>query len=68
MRRHELLQRIAALPEDADIGVQIGGEHLDISDVVTWGDGTFGALQCHRADLRDLFLTWKLPGEVIERL
>jgi hypothetical protein len=42
MKRRELLQRIAALPPDADVGVQIGDDHLDISDVVAWGDGTFG--------------------------
>jgi hypothetical protein len=48
MKRRELLQRIAALPPDADVGVQIGDEHLDISDVVVWGGGTFGALQCDR--------------------
>jgi hypothetical protein len=52
MKRSELLRRIRALPADADVGVQIG-------DVVAWGDGAFGALQCHRADLRDLFLAWK---------
>jgi hypothetical protein len=59
MRRRELLQRIAALPADADIGVQIGDDYLDIADVVAWGDGAFGALQCDRADLRDLLAAWK---------
>jgi hypothetical protein len=60
MKRRELLRRIAALPADADVGVQIGDDHLDISEVVAWGDGAFGALRCHRADLRDLFLAWQL--------
>jgi hypothetical protein len=59
MKRRELLQRIAALPPDADVGVQIGDDHLDISDVVAWGDGTLGALRCHRGDLRDLFRAWE---------
>ncbi|MEV6842583.1 hypothetical protein [Actinoplanes sp. NPDC051411] len=39
MKRSELLRRILALPADADIGVQIGDDHLDISDVVAWGTG-----------------------------
>lgn len=38
MMRDELLQRIAALPEDSDVGVQIGDDHLDITDVIPWGD------------------------------
>jgi hypothetical protein len=59
MKRRELLQRIAALPPDADVGVQIGDDHLDISDVVAWGEGAFGALRCHRGDLRDLIRAWK---------
>jgi hypothetical protein len=62
MKRRELSQRIAALPADTDVGVQIGDDHLDISDVVAWGDGAFGALQCHRGDLRDLLLAWGCPA------
>jgi len=54
MMRDELLQRLAALPEDSDVGVQIGDDYLDITDVVPWGDGSFGALRCHSSDLRDM--------------
>jgi hypothetical protein len=61
--RDELLQRIAALPPEADVGVQIGDDHLDIADLVTWGDGNFIALKCHPNDLRDLLLEWGLPDD-----
>lgn len=66
MMRDELLQQIAALPADADVGVQIGDDHLDIADVLTWGGG-FGALRCHPNDLRDLRLAWGLPGDPVPR-
>lgn len=68
MMRDELLQRIAALPEDSDVGVQIGDDHLDIADVVPWGDGTFGALRCHSSDLRDMLVAWELPRDLRDRL
>lgn len=66
MMRDELLERIATLPAYADVGIQIGDDHLDITDVILWGDGGFGALTCHPNDVRDLFLAWGLhvrPGE-----
>jgi len=34
MMPDELVQRVAALPADSDVGVQIGDDHLDITDVV----------------------------------
>lgn len=68
MMRDELLQWIAALPEDSDVGVQIGDEHLDITEVVAWGDSSFGALQCHSGDLRDLLVAWELPRDLRDRL
>ena len=54
MMRDELMLQVATLPADADVGVQIGDDHLDIAEVVAWGDGGFGALRCHPNDLRDL--------------
>jgi len=54
MMRDELMQQIATLPADADVGIQIGDDHLDIAEVLAWGDGSFGALRCHPNDLRDL--------------
>jgi len=54
MMRDELMKQIATLPADADVGIQIGDDHLDIDEVIVWGDGGFGALRCHPNDLRDL--------------
>jgi len=54
MMRDELMQQIATLPADTDVGIQIGDDHLDIAEVIAWGDGRFGALRCHPNDLRDL--------------
>lgn len=67
MMRDELLQRIAALPPDCDVGVQIGDDHLDIADVIPWGDGAFGALRCHSSDVRDMLLARKLPPDLREQ-
>ena len=68
MMRDELLRQIAALPADSDVGVQIGDDHLDIADAVAWGDGSFGALQCHSSDLRDMLVAWDLPRDLLDRL
>jgi hypothetical protein len=68
MMRDELLHWIAALPADSDVGVQIGDDHLDIAEVIRWGDGTFGALRCQSNDLRDMLMEWELPLNVRERL
>jgi hypothetical protein len=54
MMRDDLLNQLSALPPDVDIGIQIGEDHLDIADLVPWGDGGFVALKCHSGDLRDL--------------
>ena len=61
--RDELLQRIAALPEDADVGVQIGDDHLDIAEVIVWGEDQFGALKCDAADVRDVLIAWGHSAE-----
>ena len=53
MMRDELLRRIGALPVEADVGIQIGDDHLDIVDVIGWGDGEFGAIRCDQNDFRD---------------
>lgn len=68
MMRDELVRRIAALPADADVGIQIGDDHLDIADAIAWGEGDFGALTCHPSDLRDLLMAWGLPRGLRERL
>lgn len=56
MRRDELLERLRALPAGVDVGVKVGGGHVDIADVVRWGDGRFGAVMCHLVDLNDLLI------------
>jgi tRNA(Ile)-lysidine synthetase-like protein len=68
MMRDELLQQISALPPDTDIGIQIGNDHLDIEDIVPWGDGGFIALSCHSRDLRDLLLEWGIPENSRKRI
>lgn len=68
MMRDELLQQIAALPAEADIGIQLGEDHLDIADLVPWGDGEFVGLRCHSVDLLDVLSEWDLPADVCERL
>jgi len=68
MMRDDLLNQISALPPDADIGIQIGDDHLDIADVVPWGDDGFAALKCHSGDLRDVLTEWGLPANQRERL
>lgn len=60
MKRDDLLAHLSSLPADADIGVQLGDAHLDITDVSAWGDGAFVALECHEADLRDVMTEWRL--------
>jgi hypothetical protein len=61
MTRDDLLMKLSALPPDADIGIQVGDEHLDIAELVPWGDG-FVALTCHAPDLRDLLRSWGVSG------
>ena len=68
MKRNELLRQIAALPAGADVGVQIGDEHLDVVAVGAWAGGRFGALRCQPSDLRDVLLSWGLPAKLRERL
>jgi hypothetical protein len=68
MMRDDLLKQISALPQDSDIGIQLGGDHLDIADLVAWGDGGFVALKCHASDLRDVLLEWGLLAHQRERV
>jgi hypothetical protein len=68
MRRDELMKKIAALPAEADVGIQIGEDHLDIADVVPWGGGSFGAIRCQSCDLRDALLAWGVPKDRRDRL
>lgn len=53
---------------DANIGVRIGSEHLDVTDLTPWGDEGFVDLQCHAADLQDVLLAWGLPAHKREQL
>jgi hypothetical protein len=62
MKRDELVQQLSDLPPDTDIGIQIGDDHLDIADLVPWGNGGFVALKCHSGDLRDVLSEWGLPA------
>jgi hypothetical protein len=66
MMRDELLKQLSAVPENADVGIQLGDDHLDITDLVPWGGGEFVALRCHSADLRDVLLEWAAPSNAIE--
>jgi hypothetical protein len=59
MMRNDLLTQLSALPPDADVGIQLGDDHLDIAGLVPWGDG-FVALTCHAGDLRDVLRDWGL--------
>jgi hypothetical protein len=68
MMRDELLHQIAALPADADVGIQLGDDHLDIADITAWGNGGFGALKCQPTDLRDVLFAWGLPRRQREQL
>ena len=68
MMRDQLLKRITALPSEVDVGVQIGDGHVDIADLMPWGDGSFIALKCHPEDLRDLLLEMGLPKEQRRRI
>jgi hypothetical protein len=54
MMRDDLVAQLAALPGNADIGIRIGDDQLDIADLEPWGDGGFVALTCSPADLRDV--------------
>ena len=62
MLRDELMNRLSALPEGANIGVQLGTEHLNVTDLTPWGDKGFVDLQCDAADLRDVLLMLGLPA------
>lgn len=63
MMRNELLRQIAALPENTDVGIQFGADHLDIAEIVPWGNGQFGALKCDAGDLRDVILAGGFPAD-----
>ena len=68
MKRDELLLQISALPPDTDIGIQVGGDHLDIADLVTWGEGGFVALKCHSPDLRDMLVHWGISKKLRKQI
>lgn len=68
MMRDELLQRISALPPETEIDIQVGGDHLDITDLVPWGDCGFVALRCHSNDLHDVLLEWGIPRQRQDRI
>lgn len=66
--RNELMRQLSTLPEETIIGVQIGDQHLDVTNLAPWGDEGFVDLQCHAADLRDVLAEWDLPAHKRERL
>ena len=68
MKNDVLLGRLSTLPADAEIGVRIGDEHLNVTDLTSWGDSGFLELQCHDGDLRDMLTGWGLPADERERL
>ena len=61
MTRDELVKRLSALPPEAEIDIQIGAEHLDVADIVPWGDENFVALVADPIDLRDVLVMWGVP-------
>jgi hypothetical protein len=67
MMRDELLKRIGALPADADVGIRIGDDQVDIADVVPWGEGAFGAIVCNPVDLRDVLFERRLSAGRLHR-
>lgn len=68
MMRDELLKRIGALPADTDVGIRIGDDQVDITDVVSWGEGAFGAVVGNPVDLRDVLFEWGLPAGRLRRI
>ena len=68
MVRDELMKQLAALPPDALIGVRLGDQHLDVVELVPWGDRGFVDLKCHPGDLRDVLTEWELPAQQRESL
>jgi hypothetical protein len=56
---------LSALAPEVDVGIQLGDDHLDIAELVPWGEG-FVALTCHAGDLRDVLLDRGLPGPLGE--
>jgi len=68
MLRDELLKQLSTLPADTNIGVQIGDQHLDVTDLTPWGDEGFVALQCHAGDLRDVLVEWGMPAHKREEV
>lgn len=68
MMRDDLLKKLMALPPHADVGIEIGNDPLDISDVVLDGDEDFAVLKCHAGDLHDVLWKWGLPARQREQL
>jgi hypothetical protein len=68
MKRDKLLRQLSALPDNVDIGIQIGADRLDVVDIVPWGGGRFAALRCCPGDLRDLLLAWGIPATLRDEL
>ncbi|GAA2562177.1 hypothetical protein GCM10010435_37740 [Winogradskya consettensis] len=66
--RDELIAALLTLPRDSEIDLQIGTEHIAITGVAPWGGKNWAALQCHRADIKDLLGTWQVPAQVMEKI
>lgn len=61
MMRDELLEKVAALPPEADVGIRLGEDCLDIAGLESWGNGLFVALLCDENDLRDVLRSRRDP-------
>jgi hypothetical protein len=67
MMRDELLEQIAALPPEVEVGIWLGDECLDIAGLVAWGEGQFVAITCDENDLRDVLRGWRSAGGIANR-
>jgi hypothetical protein len=68
MTRDDLLQQISNLPPDADIGIDVGGEHVDIVGLAPAAEGGLVVLQCHLPDVLDMLAEWGIPKRQRERI
>ena len=53
MMRDDLLRQIANLPSDTDVGIEVGGERVDIVGLAPTIEGGLVVLQCHLPDVLD---------------
>jgi hypothetical protein len=68
MMRNDLLQQISSLPSDADIGIEVGGEHVDIAGLAPATEGGLVVLRCHLPDVLDMLAEWGIPKQQREQI